>query len=98
MGSDQTVVQSSWSHCSVVLVGHVGVLEKIQAVTLHAVYEVPLFAVRQLLDCGPLYVEEMFQMVAANFLIMRSLFECATLLVTPQVAALDVEYEVPLLA
>jgi len=72
------------------LAGHVGVLEKLQAVTRDAVYEVPLIA-------NPLYVEGMFLMVAANLVMMCSLFECAALCVTPPVAALDVA-EVPLFA
>jgi len=68
------------------LAGH----EKLQAVTLDVVYEVPLIA-------SPLYVEGMFLMVAANLVMMCSLFECVALFVTPSVEALDVA-EVPLFA
>lgn len=99
--SDQTFARSNCSDSSVVLMqslaGHVGVLEKLQAVTLDVVYEVRLIAVGQLLESSPLYVEGMFLMVAANLVMMCSLFECAALFVTPPVGALDVS-EVPLFA
>ena len=92
--SDQTFARSNCSHSSVVLMqsfaGHVGVLEKLQAVTLDVVYEVPLIA-------SPLYDKGMFLMVAANLVMMCSLFECVPLFVTPPVAALGVA-EVPLFA
>lgn len=75
MRSYQTVAQSSCSHCSVVLVEHVGVLGKPQAAILDAVFEVLLFALRQLLDCSAPFVEEMFPMDFAHFLMMWNLSE-----------------------